>query len=200
MIAIVAPTPIGVPALIALLIGLAGFVAALLFFRFRRFRRGEADAQISSRSGRGIWLQGAGFFLVAFGPMRPTLQAASAASLGQAVVVTVFVGTCIGLFLSAATAMGSNWSFAARTRRDHDLVTWGPFATIRHPIYTGLFAMLLAMATAFGHWRGLVLGLPLFAWGTWIRVVEEEALLRARFGRPYEAYAARVKRFVPGLF
>lgn len=60
--------------------------------------------------------------------------------------------------------------------------------------------MLLAMATAFGHWRGLMLGLPLFAWGTWIRVVEEEALLHARFGPQYEAYAARVKRFVPRIF
>nr|WP_315382785.1 isoprenylcysteine carboxylmethyltransferase family protein [uncultured Sphingomonas sp.] len=200
MIAIVAPAPVGVPALAALLIGLASFVAALLYVRLRRYRRGEAGAQVSSRSGHGIWLQGAGFFLVAFGPLRPTLQAASAASVGQAVVVAVLVGACIGLFLSAATAMGSNWSFAARTRQDHDLVTWGPFATIRHPIYTGLFAMLLAMATAFGHWRGLILGLPLFAWGTWIRVVEEEALLHARFGRQYEAYAARVKRFLPRLF
>lgn len=200
MIAIVAPTPIGVPALVALLIGLLGLVAALLFVRFRRFRRGEAGAEVSNQSGRGLWLQGAGFFCVAFGPMRPTLQAASAASVGQAVFVALLVGACIGLFLSAATAMGSNWSFVARTRRDHDLVTWGPFATIRHPIYTGLFAMLLAMATAFGHWRGLILGLPLFAWGTWIRVVEEEALLQARFGRQYAAYAARVKRFVPRLF
>ncbi|WP_241213446.1 hypothetical protein [Sphingomonas sp. ABOLE] len=105
MIAIIAPAPIGVPALVALLIGLAGFVAALLFVRFRRLRRGEAGAEVSSRSGRGIWLQGAGFFCVAFGPLRPTLQAAS---LGQAVMVAVLVGTCIGLFLSAATAMSSN--------------------------------------------------------------------------------------------
>ncbi|WP_294253909.1 isoprenylcysteine carboxylmethyltransferase family protein [uncultured Sphingomonas sp.] len=200
MSAIIAPTAVGVPALVALLIGLLAFVAAVGFVRARRMGRGEAGAQIGSRSGRGIWLQGLGFFLVAFGPMRLTLQAMSAAALGQAVVVALLVGTCIGLFLSATTAMGSNWSFAARTRRDHDLVTWGPFATIRHPIYTGLFAMLLAIAVAFGHWRGLILGLPLFAWGTWIRVAEEEALLHARFGRQYEAYAARVKRFLPGIF
>jgi protein-S-isoprenylcysteine O-methyltransferase Ste14 len=200
MIAIVAPAPIGAPALVTLLIGLLALIAALLFVRFHRFKRGESGAEVSSRSGRGIWLQGAGFFLVAFGPLRPTLQAASAASVGQAVIVALLAGACVGLFLSAATAMGSNWSFAARTRRDHDLVTWGPFAIIRHPIYTGLFAMLLAMATAFGHWRGFALGLPLFAWGTWIRVVEEEALLQARFGSQYAAYANRVKRFVPHLF
>jgi protein-S-isoprenylcysteine O-methyltransferase Ste14 len=38
-----------------------------------------------------------------------------------------------------------------------------------------------------------------FALGTWIRIREEERLLRAEFGAAYEDYAARVKRFVPGI-
>jgi len=197
---IVAPAPIGAPALVTLLVGLVAFVAALLFVRWRRGRDPEASALHTGRSGPGIWLQGAAFFLVAIGPLRPTLQSASAAAVGQAVLVAVLVSACIGMFLSAAMAMGSNGSLGARTRADHDLVTWGPFATIRHPIYTGIFAMLLAMAIAFGHWRGFILALPLFAFGTWIRVQEEERLLRTQFGRQYDAYAARVKRFLPGIF
>lgn len=200
MIDIVAPAPIGAPGLVMLLLGLLAFVAAVLFVRFRRARGPEQGASVDTRSGAGIWLQAAGFFLVSVGPLRPTLQPASATAVGQAVLVGILVGICVGMFVSAATAMGSNWSFAARTRSDHDLVTWGPFATIRHPIYTGLFAMLLAIAIAFGHWRGLVAGLPVFAYGTWIRVQAEEGLLRAQFGRQYEAYAARVKRFLPGIF
>jgi protein-S-isoprenylcysteine O-methyltransferase Ste14 len=62
----------------------------------------------------------------------------------------------------------------------------------------GLF--LLALAVSFGHLRNLVVALPLFALGTALRVGEEERLLRARFGPAYDDYAARVKRFVPGLF
>ncbi|WP_010543018.1 methyltransferase family protein [Sphingomonas elodea] len=200
MSGLVAPAPVGTPGLVMLLLGLVCFVAALLFVRWRRGRVREAGAQIGSRSRLGILIQGVAFFLVAVGPLRPILHPGSAAALGEAVAVALLVGTCIAMFLSAAAAMGSNWSFAARTRADHLLVTWGPFATIRHPIYTGLLAMLLAMAVAFGHWRGLVLALPLFAIGTWIRVEEEERLLRTRFGEQYDAYAARVKRFVPGLF
>ncbi|RYY33410.1 MAG: isoprenylcysteine carboxylmethyltransferase family protein, partial [Sphingomonadales bacterium] len=73
------------------------------------------------------------------------------------------------------------------------------FAAIRHPIYTGLFAFMLAMAVAFGHWRGLILGVPLYWIGTWMRVSIEERLLRDQFGAAYDAYASRVKRFVPGL-
>jgi protein-S-isoprenylcysteine O-methyltransferase Ste14 len=95
--------------------------------------------------------------------------------------------------------MGRNWSLEARTREDHELIVSGPFALIRHPIYTGMFAFLLAMAIAFGHWRGLILGVPLFWIGTMMRVTREEKLLRAQFGTSYDAYAARVKRFVPGL-
>jgi len=200
MTALIAPSPIGTPALAALFLALVALSAAVLWVRFRRGRSAEAGAQAGGRSRLGMGLQAAGFFAVAVGPLRPTLQAGSAAALGQAVLVAMLAGACIAMFLSAAIALGSNWSFAARTRPDHDLVTWGPFATIRHPIYTGLFAMLLAGALAFGHWRGLILGLPLFAYGSWIRVQSEERLLQARFGREYEAYAARVKRFLPGIF
>jgi protein-S-isoprenylcysteine O-methyltransferase Ste14 len=200
MIDLVAPTPIGTPALAAMLIGLVLFVAALLFARWRQGARRESGARTSSRATLGIWLQAAAFFLVAVGPLRPTLMAASAEAVGQAVLVALLIGTCISMFLSAAAAMGRNWSVTARTRRDHELVTWGPFATVRHPIYTGLFAMLFAVAIAFGHWRGLLLALPLFGYGTWIRVQEEEKLLRAHFGRHYESYATRVKRFLPGIF
>ncbi|WP_163312237.1 methyltransferase family protein, partial [Enterobacter cloacae] len=75
---------------------------------------------------------------------------------------------------------------------------WGPFAWIRNPIYTALFVFMLAMALGFGHWRGLIIGVPLYWIGTWMRVRREEKLLRAQFGAAYDAYAARVKRFIPG--
>ncbi|OAN64067.1 methyltransferase family protein [Sphingomonas sp. TDK1] len=200
MIAIVDPAPVGAPGLVALLLGMLLFVAALVFVRWRKGAAREAVAHRSSSANQGIVLQATGFLLVAIGPLRPSLPAASAAAVGQAVVVALLIGTCVSLFISAAVAMGRNWSIGARTRRDHDLVTWGPFAVIRHPIYTGLLALLLALSVAFGHWRGLILGLPLFAWGTWIRIQAEESLLLAHFGRQYQAYAARVKRFLPGIF
>lgn len=127
------------------------------------------------------------------------LDPATPLAIGEAAAVLGLMALAIALFVGATRAMGRNWAIVARTRGDHELVTWGPFARIRNPIYTGLFAFLLAMALAFGHWRGLVLGVPLYWIGTWMRVRREEALLRAQFGVAYDAYAARVKRFVPGL-
>ncbi|HWI84691.1 MAG TPA: isoprenylcysteine carboxylmethyltransferase family protein [Sphingomonas sp.] len=121
------------------------------------------------------------------------------ASLGQTVFVLLLVAVTCGLFAASGKAIGRNRSIVARTPSDHDLVTGAPFAYVRHPIYTGLFAWLLAMAGAFGHYRRLILNLPLYWLGAWLRVAEEEKLVRAHFDGDYDAYAARVKRFLPGI-
>ena len=71
---------------------------------------------------------------------------------------------------------------------------------MRHPIYVALFLFMLAMAIAYGHTRHLILGVPVYALATWFRIRHEEGLLRAQFGADYDGYAARVKRFVPGVF
>jgi protein-S-isoprenylcysteine O-methyltransferase Ste14 len=119
--------------------------------------------------------------------------------LAGALAVAALMGGSVLLFVAATRAMGANWSVVARMREGHELVTGGIFARLRHPIYTGMALFLIALAVAFGHERNLILGAPLFLLGTWIRVHEEESLLRAEFGQAYEAYALRVKRFVPGL-
>jgi protein-S-isoprenylcysteine O-methyltransferase Ste14 len=109
------------------------------------------------------------------------------------------MAAAVFLFSNAARAMGANWSLVARTRADHQLVTDGIFAHVRHPIYLAMALFLLALALGVGHEANLIPAAPLFVLGTWIRVHEEEKLLRAQFGDAYERYAASVKRFVPGL-
>ncbi|RYD52548.1 MAG: isoprenylcysteine carboxylmethyltransferase family protein [Sphingomonadales bacterium] len=194
-----ASQPTSVDALCVMALGFAIFLASLAFARRRGTKAPRVVETRSSASVVGVAVQMAAFVLVGFGPVLTTLAPDSALALGEAAGVFVLMAMTIGLFTAASRAMGKNWSIVARTREDHQLVTWGPFAAIRHPIYLALFAFMLAMALAFGHWRGLVLGVPLYWVGTWMRVVEEEKLLRAQFGAAYEAYASRVKRFVPGL-
>ena len=75
----------------------------------------------------------------------------------------------------------------------------GPFAWIRHPIYTGMFLMMIALAIGLGHVARLLIALPLYTLGTAIRVRIEERLLRTAFSSAYEEYANRVKRFIPGV-
>ena len=189
-----AVSPVGPIILFAAL----GLFLLLMVFAGKR-EAGESGSHRSARSIVGIVIQMLGFVAVAAGPIDMALAPTAPAAIGQAGVVVLLTAFTCGVFAASKRALGRNWSLVARTRSDHELVTWGPFAYVRHPIYSALFAWLLAMAVAFGHYRGLILGAPLYWIGTTLRIVEEEKLLRARFGLAYDAYAVRVKRFLPGI-
>ncbi len=191
------PTPVGPIAPIILVAALALFL--LLVARKTGAPSDEAGAKRSGLSVLGIVIQIAAFACVGMGDVRVGYAATSAVSLEQAAMTLLLAGITCGLFAASKRALGRNWSIVARTRSEHELVTWGPFAYARHPIYSALFVWLLAMAVAFGHYWGLILGVPLYWIGTILRIREEERLLRDQFGAGYEAYAKRVKRFVPGL-
>lgn len=195
-----APQPTGLPALAAFAVGALAFVLAVLIARTSRSPAGEAGGTRLNRSLGGVMLQGLGIAIAGFGPQRVTLDPLAAPALIEAAVVAVLMAGAVALFATAAAAMGRNWSIVARTRGDHALVQSGPFAYVRHPIYTGMALFMAALALAFGHPAQLLPAVPVFALGTWRRVSVEEGLLRERFGRAYDAYAARVRRFVPGLF
>jgi protein-S-isoprenylcysteine O-methyltransferase Ste14 len=49
--------------------------------------------------------------------------------------------------------LGSNWSQAVTVKEGHELITSGPYALVRHPIYTGLLLAFLGSAVARGEWR-----------------------------------------------
>ena len=55
-----------------------------------------------------------------------------------------------------ADVLGGNWSSDVTLKRDHELVVDGPYAFVRHPIYTGILLALLGTALAVGEWRALL--------------------------------------------
>ena len=192
--------PVGLPGLAAMAVGGLSFFAALFAARRRAGAEARGNTTRSRRSMLGIIVQGFGIVVAAIGSIDVTLDPLGTTALTEAAVVAVMMAGTTGLFFWASRTMGRNWSIVARTRDDHRLIETGPFAFIRHPIYLALFLLMIAMAIAYGHATHLVIGVPLFAIGSWLRIGEEERLLRAMFGATYEDYARRVKRFVPGLF
>ncbi|TPG12403.1 methyltransferase family protein [Sphingomonas oligophenolica] len=192
--------PVALPGLAVIAVGLLAFLVALLAARRRSGGEQRGNATRSRRSMVGIAVQGVAIMAAAFGPIRVTLDPLSPKALIEAGVSAALMVVTVGLFVWASRAMGRNWSIVARTRDDHQLVDTGPFAYLRHPIYTALFLLMIAFAIAYGHTPRLLLAIPLYALGTWLRISEEERLLRTMFGERYDAYAARVKRFVPGVF
>ena len=192
--------PVGLPGLLAIAVGFAVFFLSLFLARRRGVKAPKsADAQRSNASIGWIILQGIGIGIAGFGPIDVTLDPFSATALAEGALVLALMLAAVWLFDASSRAMGKNWALVARTRSDGNLVETGPFALIRNPIYVALGCFMLAMATAYGHVANLIVALPVFALGTWMRVRHEEVVLRATFPG-YDAYAARVKRFVPGVF
>jgi protein-S-isoprenylcysteine O-methyltransferase Ste14 len=109
--------------------------------------------------------------------------------------------TAAGLLFSiwARRHLGSNWSQAVTIKADHELITSGPYALVRHPIYSGLLLGFIGTAVALGQWRGL-LAVALVFIVLWRKLRLEEQWLRAQFGEPYEVYVRRVAALVPYIF
>jgi protein-S-isoprenylcysteine O-methyltransferase Ste14 len=95
--------------------------------------------------------------------------------------------------------LGRRFSGLVAIQPGHTLVTSGTFSIIRNPSYLGLLVLSLGWALAFRSGVGVLLAAlnipPLLA-----RIRSEEALLRAQFGKEYEAYCARTSRLIPGLY
>ena len=114
----------------------------------------------------------------------------------------VGAATCAGGIAFAVRArrhIGRNWSAIVTLKQDHELVTSGPYALVRHPIYTGLLLGFLGSAFALGQWRGL-LAVAIVYLALLRKYRLEERWMRERFGVAYDAYRARVKALVPFLF
>jgi protein-S-isoprenylcysteine O-methyltransferase Ste14 len=96
----------------------------------------------------------------------------------------------------ARASLGRNWSGTITLKEGHELIERGPYRLVRHPIYTGLLAMFLATAIAYGHLGGIVAVLFTFV-SFWIKLGEEEKLMRQQFPDQYRSYEQRVKRIIP---
>lgn len=201
MAGIFQPHPVGWPGAFAFILGMLVFFTTLLLARLRA-NRNEKVANAGQANITWLWIavQGLGIGVAGMGRVEILTGPPTLAMIVRALVVLTLMLAAVWLFDSSSRTMGKNWSLVARTRSDHNLVQTGPFALVRHPIYVALFLFMCAMAIAYGHTSNLVIGVPVFAFGTWMRIRHEERLLREMFGGEYDAYAARVKRFVPGVF
>jgi protein-S-isoprenylcysteine O-methyltransferase Ste14 len=92
--------------------------------------------------------------------------------------------------------LGKNWSQEVTVKEGHELITSGPYALVRHPIYTGLLLAFIGSAVARGEWRGL-LAVALVFGTLWHKLRLEEKWMRAQFGESYAAYSRRVAALVP---
>ncbi len=99
----------------------------------------------------------------------------------------------------ARFTLGRNWSGVVTLKGGHELITRGPYAFVRHPIYTGLLTMFLATVIVLGHVAGII-AIPLVVVSFWIKLSYEEKLMLEKFPNEYAAYSRHVKRLIPFIF
>ncbi len=95
--------------------------------------------------------------------------------------------------------LGSNWSRSVTIKRGHELITTGPYAVVRHPIYTGILAGFLGTAIALSQVRGFVAFVLIFI-ALWLKLRREEQWMRSEFWETYATYAHQTAALVPYLF
>jgi protein-S-isoprenylcysteine O-methyltransferase Ste14 len=139
-------------------------------------------------------------------------------------VLVVVIVVAAPIRLLAFRQLGQNFTF--RLARPNELIQTGIYAYVQHPSYAAHWLILVSNIALFLRLDG-VLGCALPGWavrwgmgsrgiGIWpallawlglmglyairIRTKDEETMLKKEFGREWEKYHRRTKRYIPGIF
>src|SRR5205823_12958979 len=179
---------------------IAGFVVfgAIFFFMARRSR--DKTRRADPRSIIAIFIQALAFAIawtIVRKPFTPFLPIDWRAQYFVVAIIVLVVLASLIFVTAAVRTLGKQWSLQARVLEHHELIRRGPSRIVRHPIYTGMFGMLIASSLAYGHWLGLVIASIVYYLGTVMRIRSEEKLLREQFRSEYEEYGREVPAFIP---
>lgn len=161
---------------------------------------------LGGRPGSPEWIAGVGFTVAllvgAAAPVLALLDVVEPISAldttGLHLVGIALAIAGIGATFYAQVAMGASWRIGVDHGERTQLVTTGPFALVRNPIFAAMLPTALGLALLVPSWvalaglAGLVVALELQ-----VRVVEEPYLMSVH--DTYAGYAARVGRFIPGV-
>jgi protein-S-isoprenylcysteine O-methyltransferase Ste14 len=95
--------------------------------------------------------------------------------------------------------LGKNFNTTLHLREGHTLVTDGPYQWVRHPMYTSLYLLVVAIFLTSANWLAGVPGIASLTIILLNRVRREEAVMLEQFGEPYRAYMQRTGRFLPRI-
>lgn len=105
----------------------------------------------------------------------------------------------LALYLIGLRSLGAMFApssgFGVRLQRPRQLVTTGPYAYVRHPMYLAVIASSFGILLLHRTWAGVFLAVTML--GLVVRARREERVLANTCGQEWEAYAARVPAWVP---
>lgn len=112
----------------------------------------------------------------------------------------VIFGLDLFLFWWVHKTLGKNWSPVLEIRKDHNLITEGPYKYIRHPMYTCMWLWVAGFWLIPSNW---VVGIVAFV--TWsilyfIRLPDEEKMMIEEFGQEYRDYMKMTTKIIPWVY
>jgi protein-S-isoprenylcysteine O-methyltransferase Ste14 len=101
----------------------------------------------------------------------------------------------LGIAVWARVCLGRNWGLPRTRKEGQTLVTSGPYARVRHPIYSGMLLMGLGTVLV----GGLVWLVPVVLFGAYFvySAKVEERLMARQFPLLYPEYRRRTKMLIP---
>ncbi|CAJ2511385.1 Uu.00g070100.m01.CDS01 [Anthostomella pinea] len=136
-------------------------------------------------------------------------------SAATAVPLALILCAGVPLRMVAYASLGTNFTFALK--EPDRLTTTGIYRYVQHPSYTGLVILVISNVALLGRmdgaiscivppgWRDDLAALqwavfPGFLFMVWKRTMQEESMMRARFGAEWEGWHARTARYIPWVF
>jgi protein-S-isoprenylcysteine O-methyltransferase Ste14 len=112
------------------------------------------------------------------------------------IVGSIYIWMGIGLAIWARYHLAAYWSARVTIKEDHQLIRSGPYARLRHPIYTGLILAAIGSAMVIDRWR-CVLGVCLVAAGYCFKAKKEESMLTQQFGEAFREHQKHTGFLIP---
>jgi protein-S-isoprenylcysteine O-methyltransferase Ste14 len=104
--------------------------------------------------------------------------------------------TGLALAVWARIRLGRFWSDRIALKVDHQLVCDGPYAYVRHPIYSGVLLAVGGTALVVNQWRA-ALAFALLLTNYWIKAQSEDRLLAERFGDQFREHVRNTGFLAP---
>ena len=104
--------------------------------------------------------------------------------------------TSVGLFAWTHVTLGRFWSTCLQLRRDHRLITAGPYTRIRHPMYSAILGWMISLGLVAANWMPFGFA-ALAALNFMLRIQPEEKMMLQQFGDEYGEYMKWTGRLLP---
>lgn len=174
-------------------LGLTVFIVTAI--RFRLHRRGDVEKQVGPAPTPGILVP----LGIPFVILLTRVGALSAHLLPLRLLGVALSLYFLVMFFWTMRTLGDHYAPGFVVFEDHELITSGPYALVRHPIGSSALALWLAAGLGTMNWLLLLLWPFFYIASSVLMVRTEEALLYEKFGAEYEEYAQRTGALIPRI-